>query len=67
MNIYEIGTKIQIYENRLLFIKRDLQKELNRMEINWKNVYELSTKSLDYTNKIKYNFSLKLECIKESV
>jgi len=40
MNIYEIGTKIQIYENRLLFIKRDLQKELNRMEINWKNVYE---------------------------
>jgi len=66
-NVFEIGMKIEIYENRLLFIKKDLQKELSKHEINWEQVHKLSTKAVDYNEKIKEHFNLKLKCIHESV
>lgn len=62
-NIYEIGMEIEICENKLMFIKNDLKKELNKFEVNWETVHNLSVKSLDYCNKIKYNLYLKLKCI----
>jgi len=64
-NIFEIGMKMEIYENRLLFIKKDLKKELNEHEIDWQHINRLSMKALDYDKKIKEQFNLKLKYIQQ--
>jgi len=66
-NIFEIGMKIEIYENRLFSIKNDLKIELNKSVINWGKVHELSINAVGYSNKIKENFQLKLKYIEDNV
>jgi len=64
-NIYEIGMEMEIYENRLFDIKNKMNDELNKFDIDWNKIYNLSKLAVDYTDMIKENLLLKLEKIKE--